>query len=67
MHSRRHASHDSAAGGGDASIIATLILHLPVGVLLLALDGALTYANDAARDFGRRRVRAQRRRNSTPS
>jgi PAS domain-containing protein len=36
---------------GTPAIIATLMLRLPVGVLLLAMDGALTYANDAARDF----------------
>ena len=33
------------------AVIATLMLGLPVGVLLLAMNGALTYANDAARDF----------------
>ncbi len=36
---------------GTPAIITALLLHLPVGVLLLAKDGALTYANDAARHF----------------
>ena len=36
---------------GTLALITTLILHLPVGVLLLAMDGKLTYANVAARDF----------------
>ena len=36
---------------GTPAIITTLMLHLPVGVLLLARDGALTYANVAARRF----------------
>jgi nitrogen fixation/metabolism regulation signal transduction histidine kinase len=36
---------------GIPGFIATLMVGLPVGVLLLATDGALTYANDAARDF----------------
>ena len=36
---------------GTPAIITTLLLHLPVGVLLLGRDGALTYANLAARRF----------------
>jgi nitrogen fixation/metabolism regulation signal transduction histidine kinase len=37
--------------GSGTAIITKLIQHLPVGVLLLGKDGALSYANDAARHF----------------
>ncbi|MDQ6828744.1 MAG: PAS domain-containing protein [Gemmatimonadota bacterium] len=36
---------------GTPAIISALLMRLPVGILLLARDGALAYVNDAARRF----------------